>query len=155
MNRYVNAALIVVGVVAASVPSLQAQAGKANIRACSLLPKEEVKRYLPWVPALDQFPVEEEPVGNGGSSCNYPSVTIQVLPFSQTMIDAARKKGGLETLNGIGDEAYFHKNPKGYAEIYAKTGKYLVTVQANAKDNVDAVKPGAVNLAKALVAKVR
>ena len=155
MNRYVNRALIAVAVVAVCVPSLQAQAGKSSIRACSLLTKEEVKRYLPWIPALDQFPVEEEPVGNGGSSCNYPSATIQVLPFSQSMIDAARKKGGLETLKGIGDEAYFHNNPNGYAEVYAKTGKYLVTVQANARDKVDAVKPGAMNLAKALVAKLR
>jgi hypothetical protein len=155
VNRHANAALIVLGVVAVSAPALQAQAGKATIRACSLVPKEEVKRHLPWVPALDQFPVEEEPVGNGGSSCNYPSATIQVMPFSQSMIDMARKKGGLETLKDIGDEAYFYNNPNGYAEVYAKTGKYLVTVQANARGKVDAVKPGAMNLAKALVAKLR
>jgi len=146
---------MVVGVVAASAPVLQAQAGKSSIRACSLLTKEEVKRYLPWLPVLDQFPVEEEPVGNGGSSCNYPSATIQVLPFSQSTIDAARKHGGLETLNGIGDEAYYHNNPNGYAEVYAKTGKYLVTVQANARGKVEAMKPGAMDLAKALVAKLR
>jgi hypothetical protein len=155
VNRYVSRALAVVGVVAASAPSLHAQAGKAGIHACSLLTKEEVKRHLPWVPALDQFPVEEEPIGNSGSSCNYPSATIQVMPFSPSTIDAARKKGGLETLKDIGDEAYFYNNPAGYAEIYAKTGKYLVTVQANARNKVDAVKPGAMNLAKALVAKVR
>jgi hypothetical protein len=154
VNRYANAALIALGV-AASATALQAQAGKANIRACSLLPKEEVKRYLPWIPALDQFPVEEEPIGNSGSSCNYPSAMIQVMPFSQSMIDGARKKGGLETLKDIGDEAYFYNNPNGYAEVYAKTGKYLVTVQANARGKVDAVKPGAMNLAKALVAKLR
>ncbi len=155
MNRYVNRALIGVGLVVACAPSLWAQAGKSNIRACSLVPKEEVKRYLPWAPALDQFPVEEEPVGSSGSSCNYPSGTIQVMPFSQSMIDAARKKGGLETLEGIGDEAYFYNNPNGYAEVYVKTGKYLVTVQANARNKVDAVKPGAMDLAKALVSKVR
>ena len=155
MNRYVNRALIAAGLVVACAPSLQAQAGKASLRACSLVPKEEVKRYLPWAPALDQFPVEEEPVGNSGSSCNYPSGTIQVMPFSQSMIEAARKKGGLEALKRIGDEAYFYNNPNGYAEVYVKTGKYLVTVQANARDKVDAVKPGAVDLAKALVSKLR
>jgi len=155
VNRYVNRALIVVAVIAVCAPSLQAQAGKSTIRACSFLTKEEVKRYLPWLPVLDQFPVEEEPVGNGGSSCNYPSATIQVLPFSQSTIDAARKHGGLETLKGIGDEAYYHNNPNGYAEVYAKTGKYLVTVQANARGKVEAMKPGAMDLAKALVAKLR
>jgi hypothetical protein len=154
MNRYINT-LIAAGVVIASASSLEAQSGRTNIRACSLLTKEEVKRHLPWKPQLDQFAVEEEPVGTTGSSCNYPSATVQVLLFSQATIDAARKKGGLESISGIGDEAYYYKNPNGYAEVYAKTGKYLVTVQANANDKVDAVKPGAVSLAKALVAKVR
>lgn len=155
MNRYVSTALTLIGFVAASAPSLHAQAGKATIRACSLLTKEEVKRILPWKPMLDQFPVEEEPIGTTGSSCNYPSVMIQILPSSLSMLDVAKKKGGLERLNAIGDEAYFHTNPNGYAEVYAKTGKYLVTVQANANGKVDEVKPGAINLAKALVAKLR
>jgi hypothetical protein len=42
--------------------------------------------------------VEEEPVGISGSSYNYPSVFIQVLPFSQRTINLAREKGGLETI---------------------------------------------------------
>ena len=163
MNRFVDVALIVAGVVAVSPPSLGAQAGKSQqqpavspprIKVCSLLPKEDVKKHLPWIPALDQMPPEEEAIGASGSSCNYPSVMIQVLPFSQRMIDLAREKGGLETVRGIGDESYFHNNRNQYAELYVKSGKHLLTIQANANPNIESVKPGVLNLAKVLVGKL-
>lgn len=163
MNRFVNATLISV-VVSACLPSAVAQAQKSQqppaassprIRACSLLPKEEVKKYLPWIPVLDRMAIEEEPIGTFGSSCTYPSVTIQVLSFSQTTIDMARKRGGLETIRGVGDEAYFYNNANEYAELYVKVGKYLLTLQANADGKIESVKPGVLNLAKALVGKLR
>ena len=160
--RLAQSALIVVVVFAFPFPlgaqgraSQQPAASAQKIKACSLLTKAEVKQHLPWIAALDQMPVEEEAIGNYGSSCNYPSVTIQVLPFSQGTIDALRKQGGLENVSGLGDEGYFHNNPNGYAEFYVKVGKQMLTVQANARDKVDAVKPGALSLAKALVAKLR
>jgi hypothetical protein len=163
MIRFANAALITVVVSAFPLPlAAQARApqqppgaGSQKVNACSLLSKAEVKKYLPWIAALDAMAVEEEPLGSTGSSCNYPSVTVQVLAYSQGTIDAVRKRGGLETLSGVGDEGYFYNNPNGYAEIYTKVGKHLLTVQANAHDKVEAVKPGALNLAKALVAKLR
>jgi hypothetical protein len=71
------------------------------------------------------------------------------------MIDAARKKGGLETISGVGDEAYFYNNANRYAELYVKTGKSMLTLQANWDGKSEAVKTGSVNLAKALVAKLR
>ena len=158
---------IVVGLAAGFVclfhPSLEAQPGKAGkagasaqkIAACSLLPKNEVKRHLPWPAALDQMPIEEEPVGVSGASCNYPSVFIQVLPFSRRTIDLAHKKGGLETVSGVGDEAYFHNNRNRYAELYVRVGTHLLTLQANANETVEAVRPGVLNLAKALVQRLR
>ena len=163
MIRFVNAAVIVVGLLAAWPSSLNAQArtsqpttaAGSRIRACSLLPKEEVKKHVPWLPVLDQMPIEEEPVGVSGSSCNYPSVFIQVLPFSQRTIDMARQQGGLEPLTGIGDEAYFHNNKNLYAEVFVKVGNQLLTLQANLQGEMAAVKPGVLNLAKALVAKLR
>lgn len=164
MNHVIKATLIAIGAVAACPPTLLAQArasqqtpaaGSSKIRACALVAKEEVKKHLPWISALDGMPVEEEPIGISGSSCNYPSVFIQVLPFSQGTIDVARKKGGIEALSGAGDEAYFHNNANQYAEIYVKAGKYLLTVQANVSGKVESVKPGALNLARALAAKLR
>jgi hypothetical protein len=71
------------------------------------------------------------------------------------MLDVAREKGGLETIGGVGDEAYFHNNADRYAELYVRAGQHLLTLQANVDGNMEAVKPGVVNLAKALVAKLR
>ncbi len=157
-------AAVVAAVALVSPHSLKAQAGAAGrsaadgsqrIAACALLPKAEVKRYLPWLAVLDQMPIEEEPVGASGSSCNYPSVFIQVLPFSPRTIEMARRKGGLPTVAGVGDEAYFYNNGNRYAELYVRVGKHLLTIQANANETVEAVRPGVVSLAKALVVKLR
>ena len=80
---------------ACSQPVSAQQAG-----ACSLLPKEEVKKHLPWIDFLDSMPIEEEPIGSSGSSCNYPSVFIQVLPFSQGLMDAVRTQDDTEAVSG-------------------------------------------------------
>jgi len=72
-------------------------------------------------------------------------------------MDSARKQpGGVETVSGIGDEAYFRNNPQGYAELYVKIGKHIVTLQANVPPDgsIASVKPGVISLAKALVAKL-
>ncbi|MBL8989098.1 MAG: hypothetical protein JNJ80_22680 [Gemmatimonadetes bacterium] len=145
--------LLILGTTTARSLAGQSQA-PAKVAVCSLLTKQEVRTLLPWKQILDMEP-EEEAIGTTGSSCNYPSVMIQVLPTTSGIIEVARKRGGLETLSGIGLEAYFYHNPNGYAEIYVKAAKHVVTVQANVQDNLATVKPGAINLAKALVGKLR
>jgi hypothetical protein len=163
MTRCLRTSLIAAGVVAVvasplaaqSKPPVPASAGAQRIAVCKLLPTAEVKKHLPWRPQLDQFPPEEEAIGASGSSCNYPSVMIQVLPFSQGMIDAAKKKGGLETVSGIGEEAYFHNNLNRFAELYVKSGKYLMTLQSNWDGKDPSVKTGTLSLAKALLGKLR
>lgn len=159
MRHIAKATLMVVAMGCALPPSLHAQrpaaAGTAAIRACALVTKADVKKHLPWAPMLDNMPVEEEPVGATGSSCNYPSVTIQVLPFSRRTLDMVRAKKGTDAIDGIGDEAYFHRNPNGYGELYAKVGTHLLTLQATAEDDISAVKPGVESLARALVTKLK
>lgn len=154
MTRLVTTALITAGVVFAGMFPLAAQS-PAKVLVCSLLPTAEVKKHLPWRPQLDQFPPEEEGIGTSGSSCNYPSAMIQVLPNSSRMIEEARKKGGLEPVSGIGEEAYFHNNRNRFAELYVKTGKYVLTLQSNWDGKDPSVKAGTISLAKALVAKLR
>ena len=159
MNRQVAAVLSIVGLAGLLSQPLRAQspAKPERIQACSLLPKEEVKKHLPWRAMFDRMAPEEEPIGATGSSCNYPSVDIQVLPFSQGFMDSARKQpGGVEAITGIGDEAYFRSNPQGYAELYVKTGKHILTLQADVPPNgsIASVKPGVISLAKALVSKL-
>src|SRR5689334_7138345 len=115
MSRHIVAVVLCLAGLAGSLSrpllassSRQPPAQSQRIQACSLLPKEEVKKHLPWKPIFDARAPEEEPIGAAGSSCNYPSVDIQVLPFSQGFLDSARKQtGGVETIGGIGDEAYF------------------------------------------------
>ena len=145
-------------VVALQKPPADSQASQAGaIKACSLLTRAEVKKVLPWAPQLDQFPNEEEPIGTTGSSCGYPTVFIQVMPFSQRMIDSAKKRDKLESISGVGDEAYFHNNKDRYAELYVKTGKYIVTLQGDVPTGKtsESIKPAVVALGKLLVERVR
>jgi hypothetical protein len=159
MKHLTKATLVAIGVGCVLPTTLEAQQPAAatgtRVRACALVTKADVKKHLPWAPMLDNMPVEEDAIGTSGSSCNYPSVTIQVLPFSQRTLDAVRKKDGTDAVGGVGDEAVFHRNPNGYGELYVKVGSRLLTLQATAEDDIDAVKPGVVNLAKALVTKLR
>src|SRR5687768_17409346 len=112
MRRVLGAGLIAMGVAGAVESPLlairQAQAPApgskaAKVTACSLLTRDEVKKLAPWPALLDQFKTEEESIGASGSGCNYPSVLIQLLPFSPTWFETARKRGKLETLAGVGD----------------------------------------------------
>jgi hypothetical protein len=163
VTRIVNAVLIA-AVVSAYPTTVLAQgrapaqppaASSPRISACSLMPKAEVKKHLPWEPMFDAMKVEEDPIGTSGSACSYPTVIIQVMPFSQRIIDLMREKGGLEPISGVGDEAYFRNNKDRDAELYVRTGKHLLTVQASADGKVAAVKPGVLSLGKALVARLR
>ena len=158
MSPFINAVLIATSILSAYPSWLLAQSPSATstkIDACSLVPKEDVKKYLPWMVALDGMPIEEEPIGTTGSSCNYPSVFIQVLPFSQGFIDLARKKRGAEAITDLGDEAYLYNNRDQYAELVVRVGTRLLTLQANMNGKVESVKPGVVSLAKLLVEKIR
>jgi hypothetical protein len=133
----------------------QRQAASPPIKACSVASREEVKKHLPWKAALDQFKSEEEPIGAYGSSCNHPSVLIQVMPSSKAAIDSLRRISGIETISGLGDEAYFSNNHDQYAEVYVRSGNTLLTLQANLNKDMATVKPGALNLARALLPKLR
>lgn len=155
MNRFAVALLIALALGFSCPQLFSAQASAAPaVRACSLLPKAEVKRHVPWIAVLDQMAPEEEAIGDSGSACSYPSVHVQVLPSSSRLLEIARKRGGMEKIGGLGDEAYFYNNPNGYAEVYVRAGRHIVTVQATVKDRIESVKPGAVNLARALVSKL-
>lgn len=151
---------VVLGVLSPSLIAIQKPdpAAKSNrIKVCELLPKEEVRKHFPWEAMFDQMKIEEEAIGPEGSSCSYPSVHVQVLPYTQSFIDAARKAGGLEPVAGVGDEAYFRNNNNLFAELYARIDKRILTLQASVPRDgkAETVKPALVNLAKAYVAKLR
>ena len=132
-------ALTVIAVVGVCLPqpvageSPQARGAAGNyqvVKVCSLVSVAEVKKLVPWAPQLDQFAkAEEEPLGTYGSSCNYPTVFVQVMAFSQGTIDAAKKAGAQEAVAGVGDEAYVRNNRDRYAELITRVGPHLLTVQ--------------------------
>jgi hypothetical protein len=153
MNRLAIALPLALAI-GSSYPDLLSGQSTAStaIRACSLMPKEDVKRHVTWASMFDAMQPEEDAIGESGSSCAYPSVHIQVLPSSSRIIEIARERGELERISGIGDEAYFYNNSDEYAEVYVRAGRYILTVQADVNDRIETVRPGALNLARALVA---
>ena len=128
-----------------------------RINACSLLTREEVRKHAPWATPLDQVATEEEPIGTSGSACTYPSVMIQLLPYTPNFFEVVRKRGKLEPVSGVGEEAYFYENSAGYAELYAKVGNRILTIQRDLQtgEKASAAKPGVTGLAQALAAKLR
>lgn len=155
MLRQISGVVTAIALAVSSPAPLHAQSPAAQRpNACSILPAAEVKKHLPWNAIFDKNAAEETAIGTTGSSCEYPSVGIQLLPLSSRLLEIAREKGGLETVSGIGSEAYFHTNPNGYAELYVKTSRHILTIQASADDGIAKVKPGVLSLAKALVAKL-
>jgi hypothetical protein len=155
VSRLAAALSLATAIGSMSPATLSGQATASTpVRACSLLPKEEVKRHVPWEAMFDFMEPEENAIGDSGSSCSYPTVEVQVLPSSSRIIEIARQRGGLEALSGIGDEAYFHNNADEYAEVLVRAGRYIVTVQADVDDGIEASKTRAVSLARALVASL-
>jgi hypothetical protein len=158
MNRAVRIVLVA-GVVASTSnpPMIASQAPVPVIKVCGLVPKAEVKTLIGGNQFFDAMAPEEEALGTYGSSCNYAGVMIQVMPFQQGAIDAARKRGRPEAVAGVGDEAYLYDNPAGYAELYVKVGARLLTLQRDVDrgKTVADIRPGVIALANALVAKLR
>lgn len=153
MSRFLNTLLITLGIGCVCLQSVPLSAEPVP-NACSLVSTEEVKKHLPWPSALDQFPAEEQPIGDYGSSCSYPSVMIQLLPSTSGILDVARKRGGGEAVSGIGSEAYFYNNADEYAELYVRTGKHVFTLQADVSDSIASVKPGVLGLGRALAGRL-
>jgi hypothetical protein len=79
------------------------------------------------------------------------------MAYRQQTVDAARKAGKLDPVAGVGDEAYVHNNKERFAELYARVGPHLLTVQLDIATNktFETSKPALVELAKAFAAKLR
>ena len=145
------------GAVASGLP--QGGAKYQVVKVCSLLSLAEVKKLAPWEPHLDKFAKgEEEPIGTGGSSCNYPTVFIQVMAFHQSFIDNLKKTGiPLEPVSGVGELAYARNNRDNFAELVAKVGPHSLTVQVSIELNktFESTKPSLIAIGKAYADKLR
>ncbi len=128
------------------------------VKVCPLVSLAEVKKFSPWPAPMDALAkAEEEPMGAQGSACNYPTVRAQVLEFRQQTLDSARKTSTLEPVAGVGDEAYVHNNKDRFAELIARVGPHMLTVQMdiNAPKTFATTKPDLIGLSNLFVAKLR
>ena len=163
MLRVVIGTFVMVVVLVASAVSTVAARPSAGaggqyqvVKVCALLTVAEVKKLAPWEPMFDQMKIEEEGVV-GGSSCSYPTATVQVMQFRQATIDAMGKTGKLEAVAGVGDAAWLHNNRDMFAELAAKVGPHLLTVQTSIDrgQTFETSKPELLALGRAFAAKLR
>lgn len=127
--------------------------------ACTLLNKDEVRKFAPNPSVFDMLPPSEEPVGKG-TACTYAGIFVQIDPFAFSLIEAERKKPGekYEPVPGVGDAAYARENTRSDdAEIYFRVGQRVATIQLGIPvgSNYLAVKPRLVDLAKVLASKLK
>jgi hypothetical protein len=105
---------------------------------------------------LDFIKPTEEPYAGSGSACNYGAVRLQVAP---ARADSSRKApvSGAQPLSGLGDTAYFHNNKDRYAELVVWSGPHYLMLQVPVAtgSTAEATKPATIELAKAVIAKLR
>lgn len=143
----------------AAVAGAQGAGGKYQVvKACSLLSLAEVKKLAPWDKHLDAFAKAEEfPLDSYGSSCEYPTVGIQVMAFNRGTIDQLKKGGPVETVPGVGDEAYIRNNRGYFAEMAVRVGPHLLTVQLaiGPYKTFEATRQPLIEIGKAFAARLR
>jgi hypothetical protein len=160
--RHVVTSLLMFVCIAPHAAASQAAAGKPAIRACSLLTKELVLNVTPRKDTKMSFvvPPMEEAVGASGSACEYGGIGLQINPFTPAGLAEIRKsKTGQAwtAVAGLGDTAYFHENPNGYAELYVSAGAHTLTIQMSVPtgSTAAAIKANTIELAKALIPKLQ
>jgi hypothetical protein len=136
-------------------------ASDPTMHACSVLTRAEVRRIMPWSEQMEGiFPKEEEDQFANGSGCEYPSVRVQIMSTSpdhwKRWVETSRNPS-VERIAGVGEEAYIRDNKGMFAELYAKSGSHLISLQKSLKpgETTQAVKAQLIALAQALVAKLR
>jgi len=161
MRRVVPFVLAAASLLPMATVHSQGGAGKQTIRACSLLSKELVVKVLPTPHnkfVLD-MPPQEEPLGTSGSACDYAGIGLQIDPFTPARLDALYKELGKTwtPVPDVGDGAYFRDNRGMFAELFARAGARVFTIQMSVPtgSTAESVKPTIIALAKAIVPKLR
>jgi hypothetical protein len=172
MRQIVPMATAVLTAVMASQAS-NTQAQEAPIRACALLSATEIRKLTAQQDYSDGEEGDAPGEGlGGGSSCGYglpgdwpPRLAVVLIPAHGGEGWTRRRRGvklyegcKREQLSGIGDDAFAELCPKDSGPtVYAKAGGYDVVVQLKvvAPATAASVKPTAVAVAKAAVAKLQ
>ncbi len=133
-----------------------------SVRACALLTKELVAKVSPHKgnpQLMSVMKPSEDSLGATGSACSYAGITLQVNPFTAERLQALAKEyeAAWVVVPDVGTGAYFFDNRGEYAELYAKTGTQVFTIQMDVPDGGTAagIKPNVLELAKAIAAKLK
>ena len=132
--------------------------GRPAIRACEVLTRDMVVKYDTLNPKLrDLIPPQEEAIGSHGSSCDDGGIHIQIDPFLRSDVYRKSPPKDWQAVSGVGDTAYFRNNGNRWAELMVWTGTRHFTIQLSVPDGgtAESVKPKAIGLATALVAKLK
>ena len=159
--RRVVACLLVIGSTSAAMSASQAGDGAASakrISACALLTPDVMAKFDTGKPeVLKMFKPEEEPVGVNGTYCEHGNIGLQVNPFARP--DDLRKSPAKDwqPMTDVGDAAFFRNNRNAYAELMVWTGPHHFTIQLGVPTGgtVESIRPKAIGLAHAIIAKLR
>ena len=142
--------------------SALAQTGPARpeIKPCSLLTRELVeKASAAGKHTIAAAKPEEVSLGASRRGCQWGDVLVQVDPYPASRLGELSKSDpkNWESISGVGDAAYFHNVKDAMAEMFVRVGPrtFAILIDVPVGSKAAAVKPKAVELAQALVPKLR
>jgi hypothetical protein len=159
--RQLVALALMIGCVTGHAVASQARGAAATgqrMSACTLMSRDLVEKFNTGSnQILKLMKPSEEPIGANGSSCDDGSIGFQINPFARA--DDLRKSPGKDwqPLTGVGDTAFFRNKADTYAELIVWTGPHHFTIQLGVPTGgtVESIKPKAIALAHAIIAKLR
>jgi hypothetical protein len=158
--RHIVAALTVAGcltslVAATRAPGSAAQGGTKPLGACALITPDLAEKYNNKE-TLKYLKPEEAPMGPSATRCEYGRIGLVVY---QPKSGPPRQSPGKdwEPVQGVGELAFFYNRNNTYAEMSVWTATRLFGIQLGKRTGatMDATKAEAIELAKAIVPKLK
>jgi hypothetical protein len=159
--RQLVALVVMMGCLTGHAVASQARGAAATgqrMSACTLMSRDLVEKFNTGSnQILKLMKPSEEPVGAHGSLCDDGNFGFQINTFARP--DELRKSPGKDwqQLTGVGDTAFFRNKADTYAELIVWTGPHHFTLQVGvpAGGTVESIKPKTIELARAIIAKLR
>ena len=159
MRQLVTLVLITVCLTGRSAASQSREAATGKrLSACTLLSRDLVEKFDTGnKQVVKQIKPSEAPLGANGSSCDDGNIGFQINPFARP--DELRKSPGKDwqRQTGVGDAAFFRNKADTYAELIVWTGPHHFTIQLGVPTGgtVESIRPKTIELAHAIIAKLR
>lgn len=130
------------------------------VKPCAMLTRDLVeKASAAGKQAMAAAKPQEVNLGPRGWGCEWGGVMLQVDPFPASRLPELGKGDpkSWESIPGVGDAAYFHNVQDAMAEMFVRVGPrtFGILVDVPVGSKAAAIKPKLVELAKAIVPKLR